>query len=846
MNISDHLTFIKVTFTYIARCKCGKFIKERIMRKIFLFLSMMFFVLVAFSQEVKTIEAQYLTGKIKIDGKLDEPAWQQAPVATGFVQFEPDNGGKASQRTEVRVLYDNTGLYIGAKMYDTAPDSIRMDLSKRDEDAIADVFAVSVDPFNNGLYAFTFMTTAAGVQTDMKITNGDMDRSWDAVWHSEVSHFDSGWVAEIKIPYSALRFSTASEQTWKINFFRNIARKMELDSWQFVDKTRPGFVDQYGLLTGLRNIKPPLRLAFMPYISGYANNVNGKWSYFTRGGMDLKYGINESFTLDMMLIPDFGQVESDDQVLNLSPFETYYVEKRQFFTEGSELFNKAGIFYSRRIGTTPIDYTKPFSQLKDNEIVENNPSQTQILNATKITGRTNHGLGLGLLNAITAPSYAKIVDTLTGNERKILTQGLTNYNVLVLDQSLKNNSYLSLINTNMYVAGGRLMANVTASDFQLRFADGLITLKGKTALSQRYTNETEPQIGFRTNLELSKSKGNFQYGAETDIMDDKYEINDMGFLRRNNSIENKVWLSYDQVRPTKLFLNWSARIAYQYRTLYEGGRFESSSIHTSISFRFKNLWNMWIFNYTELTDEHNWYEPRVWGRFYRDPRNTFVGMGMTTDPSRYLFVSLRTHAYYANKDKKGYSLSSDLNLRLSNKFNVGYSLDFSHGSRFGFVDYVNYDTIYFGLRDEQTLTNTVNLRYNFTNKHSVNMRLRHYWSIADYHDQFYFLRPDGYLDPTDFTTNADINFNAFTIDLTYTWNFAPGSELTLMWKNQIYTYGNAIDYNFLSNLNNTISSPQSNSLSIKILYYLDWTYFNRNVKPKIADVLHRSRKKLFS
>ena len=815
-------------------------------KKILILIVAFLFAFIAKAQDAKTIEAQYLTGKIKIDGVLDEPAWKQAPVATDFIQFEPDNGGQASQRTEVRVLYDNSGLYVGAIMYDTAPDSIRMDLSKRDEDAIADVFSVSVDPFNNGLYAFTFMVSAAGVQSDMKITIDNMDRTWDAVWDSEVSRFDSGWVAEIKIPFSALRFSTAKVQTWKINFFRFIARKMELDSWQFIDKNVPGFVDQYGELTGLKDLKPPLRLAFMPYISGYANNVDGKWSYLTRGGMDLKYGLNESFTLDMMLIPDFGQVESDDQVLNLSPFETYYVEKRQFFTEGSELFNKADIFYSRRIGAQPIDYYEPYYELNDNEVITSNPSQTQILNATKITGRTNQGLGLGLLNAITAPSYATVKDTITGEERKILTQGLTNYNVFVLDQGLRNNSYVSLINTDMYVAGGRLLANVTASDFQLRFAGGLVSLVGVVALSQRYARETDPLIGFRTKLGLSKSKGNFQYGVETDVMDDKYEINDMGFLRRNNSIENRIWMRYNQVRPTKLFLNWYARLTYSYRTLYEQGKFENSAFHANVFFRFKNLWNLFIFNYTELTDEHNWYEPRIWGRFYRDPRNTFAGAGLSSDPSKNFSMSWRVNGYYANRDKNGYSLSTDMSVRMSNRFNVNYSIRFSRGRRFGFVDYVNFDTIYFGLRNEQTLTNTINFRYNFTNRQNLNMRLRHYWSIADYSDQFYFLRYDGYLEPTDFTTNADINFNAFTIDLIYTWNFAPGSELTLMWKNQIYTYGQDVDYNFVDNLASTISSPQSNSLSVKILYYLDWTYFNRNVKPKIAEAFSRSKKKFFS
>ena len=787
----------------------------------------LFFIVILNAQELKTLEARYLNSGIKIDGLLNESAWKQASVATDFIQFEPDNGGKASQRTEVRVLYDNSGLYIGAIMYDSATDSIRMDLSKRDELGIFDAFSVSVDPFNNGLYAYSFIVSAAGVQTDMKTTKNGEDFSWDAVWDSEVSRFDSGWIAEIKIPFSALRFSTAKEQVWKINFYRFISRKMEISTWQYLDKTKPSLIEQYGLLTGLKDVKPPLRLAFIPYVSAYVNNEQGKWTYKTRGGMDLKYGLNESFTLDMMLIPDFGQVESDDQVLNLSPFETYYVEKRQFFTEGSELFDKAGIFYSRRIGSLPIDSYLPYYSLDNNEVVKSNPSQTQIVNATKITGRTNRDLGIGILNAITSPAYAVIEDTITGEQRKFMTQGWTNYNVFVLDQPLKNNSYFSFINTNVWVEGGRLFSDVAGTDFQFRFADGLVTVVGNTIMSQRYTNETEPQIGFRTNLGLEKSKGNFQYGISTDVMDDKYDINDLGFLRRNNRIESRVWMKYSQVKASKLFLNWSTSLSYTYRSLYTEGKFETSAFHLNMFLQFKNLWSLYIFNYTEIRDEFNWYEPRIWGRFYRDPRNTFIGTSLKTDPTKKISYSFRINGYYANTYKKGYSTRLEIIARISNNFNANYLIDYSSGSRFGFVDYINYDTIYFGHREQQTITNTINLRYNFTNKHSLNVRVRHYWSIADYSDQYYLLGYDGNLYATNFATNADINYNAFTIDLIYTWNFAPGSELTFMWKNQIFTFTNDIYYNILDNLTQTIASPQSNILSIKILYYLDWTYFNR-------------------
>ncbi len=813
------------------------------MRKIILLL-LFTIPLVSFAQNIKSLQAVPTSSKIKINGKLDEDAWAKAPAATDFVQFEPNNGAHPSQRTVVKVLYDQTGIYIGAICYDTAPDSIRLDLTQRDEDSpTADAFGVLIDPFNQGLYGYTFIVTAAGVQADKKITPRGDDRSWDAVWLSETRKTDSGWIAEIKIPYSALRFSTAKIQTWKINFFRYIARKQELDSWNFIDKSKPGFVVQSGELTGIKNIKPPLRLAFMPYFSAYANNNAGQWSYFTRGGMDLKYGINESFTLDMMLIPDFGQVESDDQVLNLSPFETYYVEKRQFFTEGSELFNKGRIFYSRRIGAQPIDYYAPYYELNPNEIVETNPNQTQIINATKITGRTQKGLGIGILNAITLPAYATVKDTVTGQVRQVLTQDLTNYNVTVFDQSLKNDSYFSIINTNMWVRGGRRLANATAADYQIRLFDKKYTVSGIAAVSQRYgTDLDQPQIGFANTINFQKSSGKFRYGIENTLRDPNYDINDMGYLRQNNIFETNIWTSYNQYTPQWIFLNWWVRGTYGLHLIYENLALNQEFLHFSLGGTFKNLWSLRIFTYHQLRDELDWYEPRVPGRYFLDPAVTLISANLSTNPSKTVFINLNSRYFFTpDPAKYGYNLGTSTNLRLSSKFNLSYNISYNKEHRYGYV-YNTEDSIYFGYRHQQTFTNTVIVRYVFTNRQGIRMRLRHYWSIADYTDQFYTLNEDGTLQPSSFSTNADINFNAFTVDLSYTWNFAPGSELTLMWKNQIYTYETTPEYDFLTNLENTITAPQMNSFSFKILYYLDWLYLKKKT-PTVAAQLRELKNK---
>ncbi|MBK7182455.1 MAG: hypothetical protein IPH89_05700 [Bacteroidetes bacterium] len=229
-------------------------------------------------------------------------------------------------------------------------------------------------------------------------------------------------------------------------------------------------VNQFGDITGIENIKSPLRLSITPYVSAYLENYpynqigKSNNSYSFNGGMDIKYGINESFTLDMTLVPDFGQVQSDNQVLNLSPFEVQFNENRQFFTEGTELFNRAGLFYSRRIGGQPLNYYNAYNQLNEGEYLKENPASSQLINATKVSGRTKKNLGIGIFNSTSKPMFATISDSL-GNTQKE-TRPLSNY-TYCFRSSIKNNSYISLINTNVTRNGGDYDANVTGTNFDL-------------------------------------------------------------------------------------------------------------------------------------------------------------------------------------------------------------------------------------------------------------------------------------------------------------------------------------------------------------------------------------------
>ena len=308
---------------------------------------------------LKKLKATRIQQPPKIDGVLDDAAWQQAEVATDFIQRNPNPGKKEEHKTEVRITYDDVALYVGALMHDVSPDSIFRELSKRDNFANTDFFGVFLDTYHDKLNGYGFLVTPAGVQLDARYSPDSEDEDWNAVWESKAILAGNNWVVEMRIPYSAIRFSNADVQTWEINFMRNRMKKREDFFWSPVDPKVNGFLNQWGVLEGIENIKSPLRLSLTPYVSGYVqhypSNNAGKSnaSYSFNGGMDIKYGLNESFTLDMTLIPDFGQVQSDNRVLNLSPFEVQYNENRQFFTEDINSLTKAIIFIRAVSGKPP-------------------------------------------------------------------------------------------------------------------------------------------------------------------------------------------------------------------------------------------------------------------------------------------------------------------------------------------------------------------------------------------------------------------------------------------------------------------------------------------------------------
>lgn len=781
----------------------------------------------------KQVAAFRTSRPIAIDGVLSEAEWQQAAPANDFIQHQPVFKAAPSQLTEAKIMYDNTGLYIGIFCHDTQPDSILQELSQRDNLGNTDWVGVFIDTYRDGINGVSFIVTPANVQFDAKYSTFGEDESWDAVWESKTKITPDGWVAEIKIPYSAIRFPKVDQQTWHLNFMRKLQRKQERSTWNALDPQLNGLLNQSGYLTEIKNIKSPVRLQATPFVAVYGELYHDRKSTpqnsFGRsitGGMDVKYGINDAFTLDMTLIPDFAQAQSDNQVLNLSPFEVQFNENRQFFTEGTELFNKGGIFYSRRIGGTPLNYGRVYDNLQEGEEVVENPANAQLYNATKISGRTSKGLGIGFFNATSGETFATVRNA-EGSERRVQTDPLTNFNVFVLDQNLKNNSYVTLINTTVLRNGNDYDANVTGGVFSLRNKKNSYAIEGDVAVSQKYYT-TNTNLGHSYSLRLRKTSGPWFAGLGFNEDSDTYDPNDLGYLSNNNSQNGFIYVEYNQTKPFWKFNRGGAGMEQNYERLYQPSRFASYGTNFYIYGQTKGFWDLNIFSYHEPFVTYDFFEPRTPGRYYRFPTNNNYGLFIGSDSRKKLRVSVNGN--FRNFSETG---RHRLNLYLSPRYRFNDKLNFQMNIGPSFwtkdVGYVNSftdettgeESIILGTRDRTTIELNLTSNYTFNEKMAISFRMRHYWSKAEY-ERFSLLAADGTLAATDYNSNHNTDYDAFNIDMVYRWRFAPGSDLFVVWKNAIYEFEESTQVNYFRNLESLSKAPQSNSLSIKIIYFLDY------------------------
>jgi len=784
----------------------------------------------------KSIQALRTSEPIKVDGLLDEAIWAKADAATDFTTLRPVFGKQPKEKTFVKMLYDNEALYVSAVMDEVSRDSIMTELTQRDDIGNTDFFALMLDAYNTGGEGVEFIVGATGVQFDATTSrNGNEDTSWDAVWFSEVSLSDDGWIVEIKIPYSALRFPKKDVQEWLVNFSRRQQKNGVQGFWSPLNPEIAGLHTQSGQVLGIKEIKPPVRLSFSPYASAYALHHNdasaspvNSTGYSYNGGLDVKYGINDAFTLDMTLIPDFGQVESDDQVVNLSPFEVFFQEKRPFFTEGLELFDRGGIFYTRRVGGLPVNYYDVYHEVGDSEELVANPQTPQLYNATKISGRNSKGLGIGVFNAVEAATDSRILNLETKQERRVRTQPLTNYNVIVLDQNLKNNSYVSFTNTNVWRQGREFYdANVSAMELELKDKNQNFSISLEGAYAVQAYDEEADNTGYNFDVELEKISGQLKLWIGYSEESPTYNPNDLGFLRSPNERGVSWGASYSLNEGFGPFNRGNFWVNGNYNRIIQPDAFTGWWFNGGLWMQSTGFWefNMWT-NYSPT--RYDFFEPRVEGRFVENPSMANIGVWVGSDNRKRFRVSGNAFTYKLSEEgRNGYELNLGPRYRFSNQFSLWTRLSYEIQNKdTGYVDLGDNDEIYFGQRRRTTVVNLVGAQYNFTEKIGLNLRLRHYWSKAVYLS-FHELSQDGLLLDTDFSADRDFTFNSMNLDLNFNWRFAPGSDIFLNWKSNVVGYNDDSNTDFAnvtyrSGVSEINDLPQNNSISVRIVYYLDY------------------------
>lgn len=805
------------------------------------------------TKDKKTLNIKRASNKPKIDGVLDDAIWTNADVATDFIQFRPEIGNTlpTAQRTEVKMSYDDDAIYVAAYLYDD-PTKIMKQLTTRDNFGQNDFFAVILNPNNDAQNDTEFFVFSSGQQADA-IANPTIgeDFSWNAVWQSAVQIVDDGWIVEIEIPYRTLRFPEQEEPTWGLQFHRHFRRDRSQYTWNEFDPTQGNIGLYHGELKGLKNLKPPVRLNLYPFSTGILNSFDGDTDTDLTFGMDVKYGITDNFTLDATLVPDFSQAGFDRVVLNLGPFEQTFSEQRQFFTEGVDLFSKGDLFFSRRVGGRPSGEL----DLDDNEEADI-PEEVKVLNAVKISGRTKKGLGVGVFNAITEKTYAtitrsdeifnennEVIDTIITKRREVI-EPFTNYNILVVDQQFNGNSSVSLINTNVMREGEFRDGNATALVTNLQNKRNTYVINAEAKMSNVNYQNSDSETGFSSFFYMAKTHGNLRYSFDHSFADTKYEINDLGLNFRNNFNNFGADIWYQTFEPKGKLNNYRINAWINYRNLANPGVFTGMNFGGRYFAQTKKL-NSYGFNFNvEPGKQYDYFESRD-GRPFIFEDIASVGGFYSSNYNKVFAFDIDGgifKIFEEGRDLFGYNIFLSPRVRPSDKLLMIYSfsLNMSNGSR-GYATYQD-DQPIFGERNRKRITNTVSANYTFNPFNSVALSFRHYWDTVNYDYELFTLLDNGRLTTDQGYTvdNVDespnINFSTWNIDLSYSWQFAPGSFLTALYRNQLFNFDTMSQDSYSESLDTLFDQPIQHTISVRLQYFLDFngikSIFKKSNKPQ--------------
>jgi len=768
----------------------------------------------------------------RMDGLVNDDVWKLAVPITDFVQHDPLEGEAPTQRTEVRILYDNEALYIGWKLYDPEPQKIVARLARRDDQVESDFVSVRLDSYHDHQTAFEFTVNAAGVRTDILQYNDGMDEdeSWDVVWQAETAITPDGWSAELKIPFKVLRFSEDKVQEWGMQLIRYISRKHETQYWAFIRKSESGWVSKFGNLEGLHDLTRPGHVELLPYVAG-GNRFVPKSPAFPNGrdltgniGLDAKIKPSSGLTIDATFNPDFGQVEADPAVLNLTTFETFYPEKRPFFIEGSQILRFTtfggmfgpGLFYSRRIGHA-INIAPP-----PRGYVENAPRFATILGAAKVSGKTADGFSIGVLEAVTAEEHATFVDSL-GNKSKRIVEPLTNYSLVRLRKDVLGNSNAGMILTSVN-RKGRVPGITAGIDWNLKFLESMYRAEGFLAGSHTTLFDGTLRDGTAGKFSLNKDGGPHWRGTFSfDYTSRSYYINDMGFFRSPNDFGWVFQVIYRDDHVTEYSRFWNVWIQYHLRRDFNWlSRFNSVSVQG----------NWTLPNYWELQAQGSWdhgrfdpFETRGNGLFAKSPTQTYSA-SVASDERQTITAQVSAQVSSDQRRMKSSQVTADLGIKAASNISIDFSLAYGKVSRQ--LAWVSNIPDPFGTGIVSIVADRSTSQWDLTSRGSLvfarDLTLQLYLQLfvaqGKYEDTRRMTAPDVFV-PYSYPA-PDFDRLVLNSNLVLRWEYLPGSTLYLVWSHARAGSGGPYSASFGDEVNNLLSLPMTNVILLKASYWLSY------------------------
>ena len=811
---------------------------------------------------------------IVLDGRFNEEVWQQAPAIDHFQQREPAEGQAPTQRTEARMAYDDTALYVAVRAFDSEADKIVGILTRRDQRSPSDWIKIVVDSYFDRRSAYEFGVNPVGVKLDRYYFNdGQSDDSWDAVWDVQVERDADGWRAEFKIPFSQLRFNNLSGGPIGFAVIREVGRLAETSTWPLLSRNASGFVSQFGEMRGLKMSGAPKKFELMPYTVAdlrtqpveAGNPLSDPSDPGAAVGLDMKYALTPGLTITATVNPDFGQVEADPAVVNLDAFETFFQERRPFFVEGSGTFrfnmdcsdgNCTGMFYSRRIGRAP----QGSPELGDAEYSKQ-PDAATIIGAGKLTGRVG-GFSIGALTAATAREDAEIAATGLAGRRDVTVEPMTGYTVLRARKEFSNQSFIGFMTTStnrqndahttfladnafaggvdydwritpMYSVSGYWAASHIAGSTEAITRLQENNVHGFQRPDAGYVDVDHDSTRLRGNagsVSIGKIAGEtIRFSSFFGYKSPGFDTNDLGFMRRADEKQQSNWIQWRNFRPGKYVRTRNFNI-----NQYQGWNFGGDRTYSG-----GNVNSHWTFtNYYQVGGGLN-YDLAP----FRD-RVTRGGPGVLGNPTKF------NTWYYGNTDNRKalqfyYSGGHWMDTKNSSRHDImpgfNWRATSSISLNIGLRYFINHDdaqwvenldvedgsTRYiFGRIDQKTMSFNTRFNYTVTPNLSLQVYAEPFVSAGSYSNYKELVngRAEKYEDryrPYDYSGNADFNIRSFRTTNVVRWEYRPGSSLFVVWQQGRFDEHEHGDFRFGRDFRGVFSTPSNNTFLVKFSYWLN-------------------------